>query len=491
MRGRGDQAPQHRLWPKARSARAGTGHTGSGAPTGVFSSIGAEPRSSWTEPGDVVIPNPSVDPSTRSWVDPDAVPGVLGPPQANPTSHDGPPIAKPSNFAEALRSPQPEHEPRVELGVSSTGLLHRLGIDGQTGPIDLARDPRTRLVGALVAVVVAVLLLGRLGDLVSPTPPAGPGMGLGSAAAEPPPQAASPAAPAEVQPPAASGDGDPQLVVVGVGGGLNAERVRRWEDVAASTDARFTFLPSITDLLGPVGIDRYLPPGPDPTAAPAPVATSDDDARRQVGALAGAIADNAEAGHEVAAGLGPIECSGGAWSTGDWSSELGQLRSIGAHPNAYNAWGAELPDLFSAGLHGAAAPCAPETTDADAAGPTALASALAEADLSWMVARPSAADQVAPPRQSFGMWRFTPAVDTSTGDAGAIEARLAAGLTATMSGDRAPFVVTAAGGTTQGSSADEGVLSFAQDACGRSDVRCVTFSEAVRQLEADGPKVSG
>lgn len=146
----------------------------------------------------MVIPNPSVDPSTRSWVDPDAVPGVLGPPQANPTSHDEPPVAAPSNFAEALRAPQPDH--RLVVGASSTGLLHRLGIDGQTGPIDLVRDPRTRLVGALVAVVVAVLLLGRLGDLVSPAGPAGPRMGVGSAAAEPPSGAAASTTPPTSRP---------------------------------------------------------------------------------------------------------------------------------------------------------------------------------------------------------------------------------------------------------------------------------------------------
>ena len=72
MRGNGSQPTDHR-------------HTGQ--PTGVFSTVGAEPRSSWTTPGATVIPNPSVDPRLRSWVDPDVVPGVLGPPRPNPTSH--------------------------------------------------------------------------------------------------------------------------------------------------------------------------------------------------------------------------------------------------------------------------------------------------------------------------------------------------------------------------------------------------------------------
>jgi hypothetical protein len=496
MRQRGDRPSQQRLWPRSRSTKSRGHGSGSGAPTGattgVFSTVGAEPRSSWTEPGDVVIPNPSVDPSTRSWVDPDAVPGVLGPPQANPTSHDEPPVAAPSNFAEALRAPQPDH--RLVVGASSTGLLHRLGIDGQTGPIDLVRDPRTRLVGALVAVVVAVLLLGRLGDLVSPAGPAGPRMGVGSAAAEPPSGAAASTTPPDQQTPA-SADVDPQLVVIGVGGGLSAERVRRWEDVAAATDARFTFFTSITDLLGPVGIARYLPSGPG-QKAPAPVAAGDDEARRQVGALVDALADRATAGHEVAAGLGPDDCpkdGADGWSAGDWSSELGQLRSVGAHPNQYNAWGDELPDLFAGGLNGAAARCADvaDGTAASAAGPTALASALAEADLHWLVARPAATAQGAPPRQSLGLWHFSPAVDTSTANAGALEAELADGLAAAMTGDRAPFVVTVAGERAQSASSDAAVLSFVQDACGRSDVRCVTFSEAARQLEAQGPKVPG
>ena len=94
-------------WPVGATTVAASLRLAALAGISVFSTVGAEPRSSWTEPGDVVIPNPSVDPSTRSWVDPDAVPGVLGPPQANPTSHDEPPVAAPSNFAEALRAPQP------------------------------------------------------------------------------------------------------------------------------------------------------------------------------------------------------------------------------------------------------------------------------------------------------------------------------------------------------------------------------------------------
>ena len=119
------------------------------------------------------------------------------------------------------------------------------------------------------------------------------------------------------------------------------------------------------------------------------------------------------------------------------------------------------------------------------------ASALAEADLHWMVARPAATAQGAPPRQSLGLWHFSPAVDTSTANAGALEAELADGLAAAMTGDRAPFVVTVAGERAQSASSDAAVLSFVQDACGRSDVRCVTFSEAARQLEAQGPKVPG
>ncbi|MFZ1438765.1 MAG: hypothetical protein WAS75_06565, partial [Candidatus Microthrix subdominans] len=112
-------------------------------------------------------------------------------------------------------------------------------------------------------------------------------------------------------------------------------------------------------------------------------------------------------------------------------------------------------------------------------------------DLHWMVARPAATAQGAPPRQSLGLWHFSPAVDTSTANAGALEAELADGLAAAMTGDRAPFVVTVAGERAQSASSDAAVLSFVQDACGRSDVRCVTFSEAARQLEAQGPKVPG
>jgi hypothetical protein len=121
---------------------------------------------------------------------------------------------------------------------------------------------------------------------------------------------------------------------------------------------------------------------------------------------------------------------------------------VGAHPNQYNAWGDELPDLFAGGLNGAAARCADvaDGTAASAAGPTALASALAEADLHWMVARPAATAQGAPPRQSLGLWHFSPAVDTSTANAGALEAELADGLAAvrTTFTDRARRVVVLA-----------------------------------------------
>lgn len=500
MRGRGEQPVRQRLWSRSRSSRTRAGNTGAGAPTGVFSAVGAEPRSSWTEPGDAVIPNPSVDPSTRSWVDPDAVPGVLGPPQANPTRHADLPEKAPSNFADAIRAV--DAEPRVAMGASSTGLLNRLGIDGQTGPIDLARDPRTRLIGALVAVVIAVLLLGRLGDLVSPSTPSGPKMGVGAEVAspgmQPQPDVVTPDPGATPPAPLATGGDAPQLVVVGIGGGLSAERVRRFTNAAEQTGARFTFFASVTDLLGPVGIDRYLPPGSGQAPAPAPVAEIDDEARRRVGGLLDALVAGGQAGHEVAAGLGPSGCvgaDGDSWTAGDWSSELGQLRSVAAHPNDYNAWSDDLGDLFADGLRGAAPGCAPDFDVSRGAGPSALASAAVEADLEWIVGGPAPGGAAAP-AQTLGLLRFSPVVDTSSADptdtgGGSIEAALTDHLQAAITGDRPPLVVNVADGGAHPDSGDEAVLSFVQDACGRSDVRCVTFSEAARMHDAEGPQAPG
>jgi hypothetical protein len=155
MRGNGSQPTDHR-------------HTGQ--PTGVFSTVGAEPRSSWTTPGATVIPNPSVDPRLRSWVDPDVVPGVLGPPRPNPTSHGD--VAMPG-AVEASAGQGSEQgalgvlHPLVPATVSGHVAAGRTHRRGQTGLMDLSRDPRARLVGALVLVVLLVLLVGRIGDMTS------------------------------------------------------------------------------------------------------------------------------------------------------------------------------------------------------------------------------------------------------------------------------------------------------------------------------------
>ncbi|MEZ5371402.1 MAG: hypothetical protein R2704_01355 [Microthrixaceae bacterium] len=152
----------------------------------MFSTVGAEPRSSWTIPGATVIPNPSVDPGARSWVDPDAVPGVLGPPQANPTSHGEEPLSeahadRPEGADEAAlgrsersvgTAPPPSGPDTVALGSAAPSDASPgptvTPPRGETGLVDLARDPRARLAGALVLVVLIVLLVGRIGDLASP-----------------------------------------------------------------------------------------------------------------------------------------------------------------------------------------------------------------------------------------------------------------------------------------------------------------------------------
>ncbi|MEZ5381916.1 MAG: hypothetical protein R2754_08990 [Microthrixaceae bacterium] len=480
----------------------------------MFSTVGAEPRSSWTTPGDTVIPNPSVDPSARSWADPDAVPGVLGPPEANPTDGAlGAPQA-PIPFWE----PRSTSSPAVGSGPPAGGGLrghaaptgtHHLGgsgvlaklRDGETGPMDLARDPLVRMAAALVAVVVAVLLIGRLGDLVSPSAPAGAGLGIGAPAPAAPP--ANPAITADT-PPLGDDGKPPQLVMVAVGGDLSAERVRRWQTVADQQAARVTFLPAATDLLGPVGADQFRPTGAEPGTAPEGFAgPTNDEARTQVTGLVDAL-DSARAnGHETSGRLGGEFCGPdgtAAWTGEQWAAELGQFVSVAAHYAEYNAWGT-APDLFEAHpLAGAYPACG-------RADPGALARAVGSQGLRWLAGVGPATDDGWPINEG-GVWRF-PATDLAAPgaaqgsaaaspsfvDAAASEAppparnelldAALARLDASLAGDRAPLSLGALPRGAQPDEAEEALVSFVEQACGRAEVRCVTFSEAADYLAAN------
>jgi hypothetical protein len=304
----------------------------------------------------------------------------------------------------------------------------------------------------------------------------------------------------------------PQFVVLSFDGAGSTDLWQHWRDVGARDHAHFTFFLSGTYLLTPAHAAIYHGPRHRPGASdvgnlPTPIGV---DPTAYLRDLLGQMAAGYNEGHEIASHFNGHFCapragSVGGWSSADWASELDQFSALLTNVNADNdiSPAVTLP-FVPAQVVGTRTPCLEGRLDA-------LYPVLAQRGFRYDASR-SAREGIWPERQN-GIWSFplaaiqlagqkakvlsmdynlyvnqSHAKDVAPAKAPAIEAQAYATFMGyfdrAYQSNRAPVSI-AAHFTRWNSSAYLNALTrFADDVCGRPEVRCVSYRELTDWLDA-------
>jgi len=308
----------------------------------------------------------------------------------------------------------------------------------------------------------------------------------------------------------------PQFVVVSFDGAGNLARLARWRSVARETGARFTYFLSGVYLLDPAHADVYVGPGHRPGASSIGFApwhgtpSPEVYLRDLVAMLQGAEREGDEVGthyngHFCAGVVHPV----GTWSAADWTDELDRFDQLAAGIALNNGFARPVPNpLGPDGVIGGRTPCLEGDMDV-------LYPVLAQRGFRYDASRAGVAQQW--PQRVDGIWSFTldriplaglPGRTNLSMDynlyvayAGAHEVppereawirdqafrTLDGYFEASYRGGRAPVKV---GNHLNGWNHDaySGALErFVRTECTKPEVRCVSFADLARWLDARTP----
>lgn len=292
----------------------------------------------------------------------------------------------------------------------------------------------------------------------------------------------------------------PQYVMISFDGAGPIEQWERSRALAERTGARFTYFLSCVYLVAREDRALYQPPRHGAGRSNVGFAESREDAALRLDQIWAAKAE----GHEIAShGCGHFD--GGDWSAADWKAEFDQFSTLLADAWQRNGSGAQEPDgwkdFVDSGIAGFRAPylsTGPGLFDAlaqagfayDAStvsrGPaTPAEGAVRRFALPMIPEGPKARPVIAMDYNLFV--RHSGGVETEDND-GAFEERtlsaLRTALDAQLEGDRVPLQIGLHFTLMNGGSYWRALERFTEDACARSEVRCVTYRG---YLDATGP----
>ncbi|WP_353648665.1 polysaccharide deacetylase [Nakamurella sp. A5-74] len=309
------------------------------------------------------------------------------------------------------------------------------------------------------------------------------------------------------------GEKAPQLIIFSFDGAGDHEKWQEFMAAAKPTDSRFNGFLTGTYLLTDENKAKYTGPGHAAGKSSVGFGGTAADLKTRINDLNTAYA----AGHEIGLHYNGHFCAGAepsaaAWSTADWTDEIGQFLGFLKNYRANNPEAKNLPALKvpASSIKGGRTPCLEGQWDQ-------LVPAWKKAGLSYDSSMNAPTSGISWPEQVDGIWEFYMPYVYSPGfdgmvvnmdynmwvkfNGGANDASSAPVLRdkvyqtykslfdATWNGNRAPLLIANHFNTWNGNSFNPSVLKFMTNYCGRKDVHCTTYSDAIAWMKLQDPKV--